>query len=144
MDELTTLESRLQGLASFLPIFEDPDFTFGTWEGGQKDASGAIQMPYFVRGDAADSFFRAANSLGWIDPKFRWPEWSETTECQELRNSHEAMARATPDQLSHLLTALLRADRFSEGVLDEAYESGLLTRILRRAASLLAELAPPD
>ena len=49
MDDLPPLKERLQGLVSYLPIFEDPGFTFGTWEGGQKDASGAIQMPYFVR-----------------------------------------------------------------------------------------------
>lgn len=144
MNDLPPVKERLQGLASFRPIFEDPNFTFGTWEGGEKDASGVIHMPYFVRSDAADAFFRTVNSFGWINPEFNWPEWSGTDECQELRRSPEALARATPDQLSHLLTALVRADRFSEGTLDEAYESGLLLRIIWRAEALFAELTTTD
>ncbi len=41
--------------------------------------------------------------------------------------------------MERLLTALLRQDRFVEGLLGEAFESGLLTRIVRRA-SVLSEM----
>ena len=40
-----------------------------------------------------------------------------------------------------LLTAIIRSDRFTEGSIAGAFESGLLARIARRAASLLEEQA---
>ena len=50
------------------------------------------------------------------------------------------MASASPEQLAHLLTRLVRQDRFSDGTLARAYTDGLLTRIVRRVARLLQEL----
>jgi hypothetical protein len=49
------------------------------------------------------------------------------------------LAKATPDQLAHLLTTIIRQDRFCEGELDVAFKSRLLTRIVRRAAELAKE-----
>jgi hypothetical protein len=49
---------------------------------------------------------------------------------------------ASPDDLARLLTAIVRSDRFVEGSLVGAFESGLLTRIAQRAAALLAEMQP--
>jgi uncharacterized protein DUF6508 len=46
------------------------------------------------------------------------------------------------DQLAWLLTAIIRSDRFVEGSIAGAFESGLLARIARRAAVLLAEGSP--
>ena len=48
------------------------------------------------------------------------------------------MRTATADDLARLLTAIVRSDRFSEGSINGAFESGLLARIARRAATLLA------
>jgi hypothetical protein len=57
-----------------------------------------------------------------------------------LKDDPEATAAATPDQLARLLTAIVRSDRFVEGSIAGAFDSGLLARIARRAAALLAEL----
>jgi hypothetical protein len=38
-----------------------------------------------------------------------------------------------------LITSLKRGDRFNEGMLASAFESGLLTAIVRRAAVLAAD-----
>jgi hypothetical protein len=46
-------------------------------------------------------------------------------------------AIATPDQLTELLTAIIRSDRFVEGSIAGAFDSGLLGRIACRAAVLL-------
>lgn len=67
---------------------------------------------------------------------FAWPEWARTDEAQRLYRDRAALAQATPDQLVKLLTGLIRSDRFSEGTLAEAFESGLLTAIARRAREL--------
>jgi len=49
------------------------------------------------------------------------------------------MERATPEQLSGLLTVVIRQDRFCEGSFEVAFASGLLTNICRRAAQLEQE-----
>ena len=59
-----------------------------------------------------------------------------------LQDDARALAQATPEQLARLLTVCVREDRFCEGALESAFESGLLTRILERAAVLLRELEP--
>jgi len=62
--------------------------------------------------------------------------WIETPEVMELRDSPDAIAQATTEQLSHLLTVLIRQERFCEGSLESAFGSGLLTGIVRRAATI--------
>jgi hypothetical protein len=47
------------------------------------------------------------------------------------------VAGATQEELAKLLTAIIRSDRFVEGSLEGAFESGLLAAICRRAAVLL-------
>jgi hypothetical protein len=47
------------------------------------------------------------------------------------------MATATANQLAKVLTALIRGERFSEGTLREAFKSGLLLAVARRAKALL-------
>jgi Family of unknown function (DUF6508) len=74
--------------------------------------------------------------------KFDWPQWKGTAEAKQLRDDPDVLARATPEQLAKLLTVCIRQDRFSEGTLQAAFETGLLTRILQRAKAILAEIEP--
>ena len=64
--------------------------------------------------------------------------WAHGPEGRELASDRDALAQADADQLSKLLTVLIRQDRFNEGTLAGAFESGLLLRIAERAAALLA------
>ena len=72
---------------------------------------------------------------------FDWGSWLQTPEGAALWDDPAALAAATPDQLEMLLTAIIRSDRFVEGSIAGAFESGLLVRIARRAGVLLAEQA---
>lgn len=99
-----------------------------------------MTMPYFCFSDAADGFVRAAYDLGWVRTDFNWPDWAHSPEAEHLRDDPECMACATPDQLSRLLTVVIRQERFCEGALESAFESGLLTAICRRAAQLESEI----
>lgn len=74
----------------------------------------------------------AAYAEGWIRP-FDWPTWKETDEAKALLDDPST---ATEEQLSKLLTALVRADRFSEGTLRWAIATGLAARMARRADEL--------
>jgi hypothetical protein len=128
--------ARLRVLAGWLEAFERPDFSVGEWGGGQPDAQGVIQMPYVERSDEAQRFVTEAASAGWIFP-FDWPTWAATPEARALLGDPARVAAASADDLARLLTTIVRGDRFSEGTLVHAHESGLLTAITRRAATLL-------
>src|SRR5438552_1870522 len=89
----------------------------------------------------ADAFVQAAYDFGWVErEKFDWPKWKDTGEAKQLRDDSVALAKATPEQLAKLLTVCIRQDRFAEGTLQAAFETGLLTRILQRAKAILTDI----
>jgi hypothetical protein len=131
------LADRLRGITVFLETFAAPDFNFGAWS-QQSSAEGEVLVaPQFSLGDEAISFVQAAYDFGWVLPQFDWMKWNGTQEADRLRNEGEALAQASPEQLARLLTVCIRQDRFAEGALQAAFESGILTRILQRAAVIL-------
>jgi uncharacterized protein DUF6508 len=136
------LVEKLRGIVAFLPRFQAPDFKFGHWTKPPSDQPGVMMLPYFSLSEVAGSFEQKAYDLGWIMPDFDWGVWKQTAEAISLRDDDQASAQATPEQLARLLTVCIRQDRFCEGALESAFESGLLTRILERAAVLLRELEP--
>ena len=123
------LKDRLDALAEFLPRFESPDFEFGH----MTNRPGT--MPYYSFSDDALLLIRVCNDMKWVQP-FDWGKWKESPEAAHLRDDPAALEAATADQLQRLLTVLIRQDRFVEGALGSAFESGFLVRILRRAAVL--------
>ncbi len=106
--------------------------------GGEKKESGVFTLPYADYSDAANALVQHANDNGWILRNFNWSEWAQTQEARDLFNNAEALALATPDQLAQLLTLFIRQDRFAEGTLLDAFNSGLILRIVQRAAALSA------
>ena len=140
----SSLRERLDSLASFLPAFEAPDFKFAHWAEPEEAEPGVVALPESVLSMAAMEFIDAAYAMDWVLRNFYWSEWMQTPEAIALRDDPGALKRATPDQLAKLLTVLIRQDRFVEGALAGAYDSGLVTAILRRAASLRDEIAKGD
>lgn len=134
-----TTADRLRALADLGPILESPDAEFGHWE-APPPVDGVQQMPYYVFGPTADAFRAAVGRGGWIVMGFDWGAWLRTDEGRALRERPEALAGASPDELAWLLTAIVRSDRFVEGSIAGAFDSGLLARIARRAAALLEEV----
>ena len=134
------LVERLRGIVAFLPSFQAPDFKFGYWTQPPSEQPGVMILPYFSLSEVAGSFEQNAYDLGWVMRDFDWATWKQTHEAKSLRDDAEVLARATPEQLARLLTICIRQDRFCEGTLEGAFESGLLTRILERAAVILREM----
>jgi Family of unknown function (DUF6508) len=126
----------LRGLAAFLPRFEAPGFEFGHWVSPRPPGGGSIVLGYYAVGATGSEFVEAAYALGLVQTGFDWGAWTASSEARALLGDPSAVSNATPQQLVKLLTALLRQDRFVEGALGHAYESGLLTAILRRASAL--------
>ena len=130
------LQERLQALADFLPLFEQPGFEFGEWISNPKSETGVLTMPYYSWSETAHLFVKTAYDTGWV-LNFDWPAWKQTDEAISLRDDAATLAAATPEQLARLLTLLIRQDRFAEGALVGSFKSGLLTNIVGRAAAMV-------
>ena len=131
------MRERLGALAAFLPLFEEPGFVFGTWHKSAQEKVGVFVFPYFEASEVAESFVKTAYDHGWVLEGWDWPAWMKTEEAVALRAVPAALEAASPEQLAKLLTVLIRQERFVEGALNGAFESGLLTAIVRRAAALV-------
>lgn len=125
----------LQILADYAETFE-PHGPIGRWQGGEANAAGVIQMPWYeyqpeVERFAADMY--AAKLVRPVD----WQRWAGTPEAQQLVSDPAAIAAASHDDLINLLTTILRGERFSDGEIAGAYERGTLLAIAQRAQALL-------
>jgi len=126
---------KLSRLASIAARFDDPNLvpanvtpersTGKVWSLGPVDHSAEV-----------DELVDIAYEDGWVRPEFDWGEWMATDEARTLRDDPTVMERATVQQLANLLTVIIRQERFADGSLLNAIESGLVQRILRRVRSL--------
>ncbi|MGH9521367.1 MAG: GIY-YIG nuclease family protein [Terriglobales bacterium] len=127
---------RLEGLAVFLPIFQTSGFEFARCE----QANGNVN-PIWIWSESAKRFVETCYRLGWVTGgnEFNWPEWAQTADAKSIAEDPGRMARATPEDLSHILTVLIRQDRFVDGLLVKAFSAGVLVRVVARAETLLEE-----
>jgi hypothetical protein len=130
------LTERLRALADLVPVLEAPAADFGGWElPPQRD--GVQSLGWFELGPTAEVWRAAVDRGGWIEPGFDWRSWLATPRGRALKEEPDAVMTAAPAELAWLLTAIVRSDRFVEGSIAGAFESGVLARIARRAAALL-------
>lgn len=92
-------------------------------------------MGWFDLSDACQAFVSEIYELGFVHD-FDWMQWLATPDGQKLASRPEAVATASADDLRKLLTAILRGERFGDGQIEGAFESGLLLAIARRAKAL--------
>ena len=128
---------RLRAIAAYFPVFDAPDFEFATWT-PPKERDGVVSLRGYTLSATAQDFLRTADDAGWV-VQFDWGTWIGTDEAARLRDDPNALSHATPGQLAKLLTVVVRQNRFVEGELVDAFESGLLVGILRRADALVRE-----
>jgi hypothetical protein len=126
------LHEQLANLGSFRERIEAPDFNFGEWVPSRKPAPGVLTMPYFAFSPDGLALLAAMP----VQVAFDWGTWVDTDEAKGLLNDRDVLNQATPEQLLKLSTTLLRADHFTDGALANAYASGLLGAIVRRAETL--------
>ncbi len=124
-------------LARFLPLLEAAGFTAGHMEPiTESTVPGLWLFPHAVVGSVVEDLVQAAYADGWVMMNFDWVRWFETPQAAALRDDKAVLARASRLRLAKLLTTVIRQDRFVEGALLAAFESGLMLRIIRRAAAL--------
>ena len=126
----------LSRLAAYHDIFVADGYVFATMGGGQEVEPGVLQMPFPVYAREVSDFIQTCYDDRWVTPSVDWPTWIGTSEATDLRDNPDVLARATSEQLAKLLTVLIRQERFCDGAMSEAFDSGLLRGILRRAKAL--------
>jgi hypothetical protein len=132
--DLAPWADRLAALAPFATRVREADFVFGAWADSHQLPDGSWMMPYHELTDGGLALMAAFGS--WIQVGFDWSTWARTDEGRRLLEEPAAMADATPEQIARLLTTIIRADRFNEGQLAGAWDSGYLIRLLDRVAVL--------
>jgi hypothetical protein len=132
---MVPIEERLRRLSAWADPLADPGFTFGEWVAPTTGADGVIQVGWFDISDAGQQFVSEMYELGWVYA-FDWMKWLGTSDGRLLSSGPDAVASASAADLAKLLTAIIRGERFSDGELEGAFESGILTAIARRARQL--------
>ena len=122
-------------LLAYGAVFADPDFTFGAWSGGGTEA-GVMQSPYYAFSEGGLGFIEAVVSGNWVRPEIDWSSDGLRQSYQHMITTPMAIETASQDDMAHLLTTLVRGDRFNEGMLAQAFNDGTLARIVARAVAL--------
>jgi hypothetical protein len=140
MPESSNDEKRLVALAAFVPVFEDPAFSAGKMVFPPNLPNGVARVPYSSRSEPVSRFVSMLYDKNWII-SFDWSDWLRMPAAQALfEKDGVALSEASADQLSRMLTICERRCKFSWGdPLLEDFESGLILRIVRRAAALVKE-----
>ncbi|HPQ82201.1 MAG TPA: DUF6508 domain-containing protein [Candidatus Saccharimonas sp.] len=108
--------------------------SWGKMEGGDKDESGAIQMPYASPDPLVHKFLEVWYDKDLVIP-FDWSEWDEGREWYTKTDESKYDSLNFETALK-LLTAVIRNDRFNEGALMNAFESGDFPKIINKFVSL--------
>ena len=101
---------------------------FGEMAGGEKDDGEIIQMPYYIESPVERRFQKSVGELG-ILISFDWPKWDDGRKI--ARNVEFDFDSIDIPTKCKLITAIIRNDRFCEGALIAAFDSGLILKILK-------------
>lgn len=116
-----------QPLLALIPKIENTS-NFGEWSGGNKGEEGVIQVPYCVPAPIVSQFLEIVYAIPIII-SFDWGAWDEgRTIASDENFDFDATDLLTKCKL---ITAIVRNDRFCEGALVSAFESGLMLKILK-------------
>jgi hypothetical protein len=86
-----------------------------------------FQMPYVTYSDAMNRVVQSLYDLDAVVP-LNWPEWDGV----DRYRGHRALEHASVANAVRMMTAIVRADRFSEGMIAAMLEDGTLPAALRR------------
>ena len=101
---------------------------FGEMKGGEKNEEGIIIMPYWVESSIVSRFHQLVYDLP-IVINFDWGSWNEGRKIVNDKNfNFDSIDILTKCKI---ITAIVRNDRFCDGALVSAFESGLILKILK-------------
>lgn len=101
--------------------------SFGKMQGGEKIEENVSTFPYWEQSKLTRQFVKFLYDKNML-PSFDWPDWQEGKEL--LRQKDPNFANLDTITLCKLLTAIIRADRFSDGTLVGMLKKGVIKRIV--------------
>jgi len=114
-------------LIDLIPEIERTN-NFGEMKGGEKNEEGIIIMPYWVDSSIVCRFRQIVYDLP-IVVNFDWASWNEGRKIVNDKNfNFDSIDIPTKCKI---ITAIVRNDRFCDGALVSAFESGLILKILK-------------
>jgi len=120
-------KSDWKPLLDLIPKIENTE-KFGEMKGGEKDKDGFISMPYYETAPVVSKFLEVVNNMPLIID-FNWTSWEEGKKM--LRDENFDFDSIDIPTKCKLITAIVRNDRFHEGALVSAFESGVILKILK-------------
>ena len=114
-------------LLELIPEIEDAS-SFGRVAGGQEIEEGVMQFHYMISSPVVDLFRQLVYELP-VMVVFDWGRWKEGNRM--LNDESFDFDTVDIPTKCKLITSIVRADRFSEGYLVSAFESGVILRILK-------------
>lgn len=131
------MSERLKALAALSPRLDEGSLLAGQWHGMQKLPDGSSTFPWFEHGPGITEFITAAGPC--MEHGFDWPTWNQTPEAERLFTEPDAIEAASEDDLVHMVTTMVRQERFVDGALASHFEQGTILRICARAAALVTQ-----
>ena len=120
-------ESDWKPLIDLIPSIENTE-EFGKWSGGERNTDGVFTMPYMDTDEIVNEFLRLVYNIPIIII-FDWGSWDEGRNiASDMNFDFDTIDIPTKCKL---ITAIVRNDRFCEGALVNAFEKGLMLKILK-------------
>jgi hypothetical protein len=120
-------ESDWKPLFDLIPSIENTE-EFGKWAGGEKDKDGVFSLPYMDADEIVNEFHQLVYNIPVII-SFDWGSWDEGRRIAGDEN-FDFDTIDIPEKCK-IITAIVRNDRYCEGALVSAFESGLILKILK-------------
>jgi len=124
----------LRAVAAFTEALMRPDLLVGTWHGGVPEHEGGpIQWPWVDYVPVVDA---------WVDSLYEHhviveygePGWNER--MQAFSEDPSRLRSADLLTVRKVLTTVVRAERFGEGAIESAFETGLVQTAMLRLREL--------
>ena len=114
-------------LLKLIPLIEETK-KFGESRGGNELAKDLFELPYLDPAEIVSEFMRVVYEMPIII-SFDWGSWDEGRNiASDMNFDFDTIDIPTKCKL---ITAIVRNDRFCEGALVNAFEKGLMLKILK-------------
>lgn len=126
---------QIDAVLKYLPLFERQSFSPGAWH------TRPGELPIFLLRPEVDAFVRTLYDQGVV-LAFDWTQWKG--EVERYQTDPKLLQQADLLTIRKLLTAHVRADRFTEAHLATVFERGDIVAILRRLKQIRQHMAGRD
>lgn len=118
-------------LASLVARIQAHERSFGERIPPRQIAENRVVMGYSVTGELVDEVYKFLYAQGLVLAGFEWVNWEDGRALLNGENS-PSISDLTVEETLGLITSIVRGDRFSEGALLSAFDSGTMPKLLAR------------